>query len=138
MSYLIHYNKNHNPKNGQFAPGDGNGDGVVGRKKITKYQNEDGSLNERGKQRYMYERQKAINASLKRKNRGKEIKIVTDPEQWVSDDKKTTAKRVGKALIGAAAGWVVVERNRRFDTSWMPEKVYPEGYGPNTVLKYED
>lgn len=29
MAYLIHYNKNHNPKNGQFAPGDGNGDGIV-------------------------------------------------------------------------------------------------------------
>lgn len=29
-SYLIHYNKNHNPKNGQFAPGDGDGDGQVG------------------------------------------------------------------------------------------------------------
>jgi hypothetical protein len=29
--YLIHYNKNHNPKNGQFAPGDGNGDGIINR-----------------------------------------------------------------------------------------------------------
>ena len=29
MAYLIHYNKNHDPKNGRFAPGDGNGDGVV-------------------------------------------------------------------------------------------------------------
>lgn len=26
--YLVHYNKNHNPKTGQFAPGDGDGDGV--------------------------------------------------------------------------------------------------------------
>ena len=28
--YLIHFNKNHDPKNGRFAPGDGNGDGIVG------------------------------------------------------------------------------------------------------------
>lgn len=31
--YLIHYNKNHDPKSGRFAPGDGNGDGVVGKRK---------------------------------------------------------------------------------------------------------
>lgn len=37
MAYLIHYNKNHNPKNGQFAPGDGNGDGIVGTKKKGQY-----------------------------------------------------------------------------------------------------
>ena len=29
--YLIHFNKNHDPKSGRFAPGDGNGDGVIGR-----------------------------------------------------------------------------------------------------------
>ena len=28
--YLIHFNKNHDPKTGQFAKGDGNGDGKVG------------------------------------------------------------------------------------------------------------
>lgn len=34
--YLIHFNKNHDPKSGRFAPGDGNGDGVVGKKtKVT-------------------------------------------------------------------------------------------------------
>lgn len=32
MAYLIHYNKNHDPKSGRFAPGDGNGDGVVGKR----------------------------------------------------------------------------------------------------------
>jgi hypothetical protein len=26
--YLVHYNKNHSSKTGQFAPGDGDGDGV--------------------------------------------------------------------------------------------------------------
>lgn len=30
--YLIHFNKNHDPKSGRFAPGDGNGDGVVGKR----------------------------------------------------------------------------------------------------------
>ena len=29
MAYLIHYNKNHSPKNGQFVSGDGDGDGIV-------------------------------------------------------------------------------------------------------------
>lgn len=28
MAYLIHYNKNHSPKNGQFISGDGDADGV--------------------------------------------------------------------------------------------------------------
>ena len=28
MAYLIHYNKNHSPKNGQFTSGDGDADGV--------------------------------------------------------------------------------------------------------------
>lgn len=27
--YLIHFNKNHDPKTGRFAPGDGNGDGRI-------------------------------------------------------------------------------------------------------------
>ena len=27
--YLIHFNKNHDPKSGRFAPGDGNGDGRI-------------------------------------------------------------------------------------------------------------
>ena len=26
--YLVHYNKNHSPKNGQFTSGDGDGDGI--------------------------------------------------------------------------------------------------------------
>lgn len=29
MSYLIHYNKNHSPKNGQFVSGDGDSDGIT-------------------------------------------------------------------------------------------------------------
>lgn len=29
MAYLIHYNKNHSTVNGQFIPGDGDGDGMV-------------------------------------------------------------------------------------------------------------
>ena len=29
MSYLIHFNKNHSAKNGQFVSGDGDGDGIV-------------------------------------------------------------------------------------------------------------
>ena len=29
MSYLIHYNKNHSSKNGQFTSGDGDGDGIA-------------------------------------------------------------------------------------------------------------
>ena len=28
-TYLIHFNKNHDPKNGQFAEGDGDSDGIV-------------------------------------------------------------------------------------------------------------
>lgn len=28
-NYLIHYNKNHSSKNGQFVSGDGDGDGIV-------------------------------------------------------------------------------------------------------------
>ena len=28
-TYLVHFNKNHDPKNGQFAEGDGDGDGIV-------------------------------------------------------------------------------------------------------------
>lgn len=31
-TYLVHFNKNHDPKSGRFAPGDGNGDGVVGKR----------------------------------------------------------------------------------------------------------
>ena len=27
--YLVHYNKNHSPKNGQFTSGDGDGDGIA-------------------------------------------------------------------------------------------------------------
>lgn len=39
-SYLVHVNNNHNPKTGQFAPGDGDGDGISNdhanqRKKMT-------------------------------------------------------------------------------------------------------
>lgn len=47
--YIMHFNKNHNPANGQFAPGDGDGDGIVndhkyaytkdGSKKTNKYIN---------------------------------------------------------------------------------------------------
>ena len=29
MSYLIHFNRNHDPKNGRFTFGDGNGDGII-------------------------------------------------------------------------------------------------------------
>lgn len=28
MAYLIHFNRNHSPKNGQFTSGDGDGDGI--------------------------------------------------------------------------------------------------------------
>lgn len=38
MAYLIHYNKNHSPKNGQFISGDGDGDGVVNDHAHRKYE----------------------------------------------------------------------------------------------------
>lgn len=28
-NYLVHFNKNHSPKNGQFTNGDGDGDGIL-------------------------------------------------------------------------------------------------------------
>lgn len=44
--WLAHFNPNHDPKNGQFAKKQS---GRFGQKK---YQNDDGSLNEKGKQKY--------------------------------------------------------------------------------------
>ena len=41
--YLIHYNKNHSPKNGQFISGDGDGDGVANDNAHSKYELKGGS-----------------------------------------------------------------------------------------------
>ena len=60
-TYLVHFNKNHSTKNGQFVSGDGDGDGIINdhanqnkyvknpwavRRKL---QNKDGTLTEQGK-----------------------------------------------------------------------------------------
>ena len=56
--YLIHFNKNHSSKNGQFISGDGDGDGVADEHHRysknswairNKFQNKDGSLTDKGK-----------------------------------------------------------------------------------------
>lgn len=56
MAYLIHFNRNHSPKNGQFTSGDGDGDGIANDHKYQKnswavrkgYQNKDGTLTKLG------------------------------------------------------------------------------------------
>lgn len=48
-NYLVHFNKNHDPKNGRFTFGDGDG---IPNNKNRKYQNDDGSLTEEGQKKF--------------------------------------------------------------------------------------
>lgn len=48
-NYLAHFNKNHDPKNGRFTFGDGDG---IPNNKNRKYQNDDGSLTEEGQKKF--------------------------------------------------------------------------------------
>ena len=41
MDYLIHYNQNHNPKNGQFYFGDGDGDGQLNERERRRVEEKD-------------------------------------------------------------------------------------------------
>lgn len=42
MTYLIHFNRNHSPKNGRFISGDGDGDGIFNDRKNQKSPNDSG------------------------------------------------------------------------------------------------
>ena len=49
-TYLVHFNKNHDPKNGQFAEGDGDGDGQINdrkQKRIDKVNAHNAKINEK-------------------------------------------------------------------------------------------
>lgn len=48
-NYLVHFNKNHDPKDGRFTFGDGDG---IPNNKNRKYQNDDGSLTEEGQKKF--------------------------------------------------------------------------------------
>lgn len=80
--YLVHFNKNHSPTNGQFATGDGDGDGIADdhknqRKYVrnswgikNQYQNKDGTLTSKGKK------------SVESLEEYKKIASVYDKEYW--------------------------------------------------------
>lgn len=90
MAYLIHYNKNHSTKNGQFISGDGDGDGIP---------------NDHKNQKYGYKYEKASNLSddeLKRRNQRKQNE--KKYEQLYNPGK--TVSRVGGHLseAGRAVG----------------------------------
>lgn len=79
-SILCHYNKNHDPKTGQFTTSRGFG----------KYVNSDGSLTEAGKKRLDHDlkrnAQKKKDDQVKDKD-GKTVEdILTDPHRWVRED----------------------------------------------------
>ena len=60
MPYLIHFNRNHNPKNGRFDFGDGDGDGYVNeRKRIKELQRLEDKDNKWAKKNYNKIRDKA-------------------------------------------------------------------------------
>lgn len=77
MSYLIHFNKNHDKRNGRFTYGDGDGDGISDdhAHRSTKYQNSDGTPTKLGIKRY------------------RELDRASDPNLYKSLLKETRDKR---------------------------------------------
>lgn len=79
---LIHFNKNHDPKTGQFTTGTGFGMG--------RYIDKDGNLTEQGHKRLLYALKK--NAQKKKDDRVKPpegmtvVDVLKNPHQWVSED----------------------------------------------------
>ena len=79
---LCHFNKNHDPKTGQFTTGTGFGMG--------RYVDKDGNLTEQGHKRLLNALKK--NARKKKDDRVKPpdgmtvADVLTDPHQWVTDD----------------------------------------------------
>lgn len=95
--YLIHFNKNHSHKNGQFIPGDGDGDGQINdranrgkssnewaKKNIYEYRN--GTLTPAGSRRYQNE---IRSNRQKPKDKRVDESALRDPNKWIRDDLKS-------------------------------------------------
>ena len=64
MAYLIHFNRNHNPKTGQFDFGDGDGDGQINERKLQKIENRDNRWAKRNYDRLMNKAYKPVRREM--------------------------------------------------------------------------
>lgn len=108
--YLVHFNKNHSSKNGQFTFGDGDGDGISddhhnykknGWAVSRKLQNRDGSLTESGKynlgqyKNYLKKEKIAENEVRKLLKSSKRLRDIADIDFDTWDDISDMAKDIG-------------------------------------------
>ena len=86
--YLCHYNKNHDPKTGRFAPS-----------KDNKYQLKSGYLTPEGKQRWARQYMSDVKAAQKKGLNTSNIQTPIESEKWLRKDR---AKKAGSAVwLGA-------------------------------------
>lgn len=138
--YIVHFNKNHDPTNGQFAPGDGDGDGQTEYqdiRRVKKYQNQDGSLNEKGKQRLLQEYSKQRQKAIKKNQSTADVKVEVDPRKWRRQDIGKGFGNAAKALGFIVTGFLHLKTSGKYDTSVLPDDIYV-GYEEDAVKTWLD
>lgn len=115
---LMHFNPNHDPRNGQFAKKSG---GFGARK----YQNPDGTLTPRGEARFEAEKRK--NALKKKENRVKDEEDLRDPNRWDREDTENAkgiadaSKKMIDELRRIDDNLEKGKKQRKFDLSSMTD-----------------
>lgn len=108
---LAHFNPNHDPSTGQFAKKAG---GAISKRfGKRKYENPDGTLTKKGKERF--ESEKKRNALKKKENRVKDEDDLKDPSRWSRED---TENR--KEVVDATSK--LVKNLQDIDSSIKPKK----------------
>lgn len=108
---LCHFNKNHDPKTGQFTSGSGVSRYVRQRPKNRKLTRDD--LTEEGKRRYDFEVMR--NAQKKKDDRVKNEADLLDPHKWVRDDLSDmeSALKSGSNLTSQLKGMMDKQESKR-------------------------
>lgn len=99
-TYLVHFNKNHDPKTGQFT-------------KANKYQYTDGQLTSEGKQRWMTQLYSDIKkAAKKNPNNAYNVQTPINTKEWIKSDRRSN---IGRGIWKAATigvGGVYIGKTR--------------------------
>lgn len=66
MAYLIHFNQNHNPRNGRFDFGDGDGDGQLNERQIRKLEEKDNKWAKKNYSKLMNKAYKPVSKKMKK------------------------------------------------------------------------
>ena len=137
-SYLVHFNKNHSPKNGQFVSGDGDGDGVINdykNQKKNRYQYVDGSLTPKGKQRWARQYVKDVKKAQRKGLDTSNVQTPIESSKWVAKDTVSSILSALWFVQVSNYGGVWFKKGKKFYNESEIDALLPTHSGDSVYVK---